>query len=267
MSRIPARFGELQATGRTALVSFITAGDPQPTLTVDLMHAMVKAGADILELGVPFSDPMADGPVIQLATERALAHGVSLNSVLDMVREFRQQDDQTPIVLMGYLNPVEVMGYATFAERAAAAGVDGVITVDLPPEEGNELVSALKAHQVAPVFLLSPTSTEERIRKITQTSEGFVYYVSFKGVTGANQLDVQSVACKLDEIRQLSDLPIGVGFGIRDAESAAAVAAVADAVVVGSAVVKCIENNLGNNERILSEITELLSAMRNAMDR
>ena len=267
MSAIDDVFVSLRRENRVAFIPFVTAGDPDLDFTIAALKELDRAGASLCEVGVPYSDPIADGPVIQLATERALAHGVSLSNVLNMVREFRQQDDQTPIVLMGYLNPVEVMGYATFAERAAEAGVDGVITVDLPPEEGNELVSALKAHQVAPVFLLSPTSTEERIRKITQTSEGFVYYVSFKGVTGANQLDVQSVACKLDEIRQLSDLPIGVGFGIRDAESAAAVAAVADAVVVGSAVVKCIENNLGNNERILSEITELLSAMRNAMDR
>lgn len=267
MSRLAARFKALKQDGRKALIPFITAGDPQPAVTVNLMHDMVKAGASILELGVPFSDPMAEGPVIQAACERALEHNVSLHDVLAMVKEFRQQDDTTPIVLMGYLNPVEVMGYKTFAEAAAEAGADGVILVDLPPEEGEDLVAELKAKQLDMIFLLAPTSTEQRMAKICAMASGFVYYVSLKGVTGAANLDVDSVVAKVAQIRRHTDIPVGVGFGIRDAESAARVAAVADAVVVGSAVVQRVADNANDAAKISTEVCALLSSMRVAMDK
>ena len=267
MSRLKEKFATLKASQRKALIPFITAGDPKPSVTVNLLHDMVKAGADILELGVPFSDPMAEGPVIQAACERALLHNVSLTDVLAMVKAFRQQDNQTPIVLMGYLNPVEVMGYETFADAAATAGVDGVILVDLPPEEGEDLVAALKAREIDPIFLLAPTSTNERMASICAMASGFVYYVSLKGVTGAANLDVQSVIEKVNQIRGHTDLPVGVGFGIRDAESAAQVAAVADAVVVGSAVVKHVAENQNDPLKISQGICGLLSSMRTAMDK
>ena len=266
MSRIQKCFEALRARGRTALIPYVTAGDPEPGVSVPLMHAMVEAGADIIELGVPFSDPMADGPVIQRATERALEHHLSLRGVLDMVREFRARDADTPVVLMGYLNPVEVMGYQAFAQAAADAGVDGVLTVDLPPEEADALLAALRGQAVDPIFLLAPTSDDTRIQAICQASAGYVYYVSLKGVTGAATLDVDSVADKLEQIRKHTELPVGVGFGIKDAESAAAVAQVADAVVVGSALVNCIERNVGDAVAIRREISALISAMRVAMD-
>jgi tryptophan synthase alpha chain len=266
MSRIAARFAALRQSGRKALIPFVTAGDPNPEVTVPLMHAMVAAGADLIELGVPFSDPMADGPVIQAACERALAHRVSLRRVLDMVRGFRQQDQDTPVILMGYLNPVEVMGYATFAQAAKDAGVDGVLSVDLPPEEAGGLLEELKQAGVDPIFLVSPNTSDERVRKIAAVASGFLYYVSFKGVTGANRLDVGAVAAKLDAIRRLTDIPLGVGFGIRDAQSAAEVAAVADAVVVGSALVQRIAELAGQPERIDASVGAVLSDMRRAMD-
>ena len=266
MSRIPARFETLSSNHRKALIPYITAGDPQPDVTVPLMHALVRAGADLLELGVPFSDPMADGPVIQAACERALKHHVSLHQVLDMVREFRQTDNDTPVILMGYLNPIEVMGYEAFAEAAQTAGVDGILTVDLPPEEGCDLVAALKANKLDPIFLAAPTSSDDRIRLMANNGGGFLYYVSFKGVTGANRLDVQSVKDKLDQIRANTDLPVGVGFGIRDAASAASVAGVADAVVVGSALVNRIAALADEPERIAAEAPQVIADMRAAMD-
>lgn len=265
MSRIKNRFKQLQVSRKSALIPYITAGDPEPSATVELMHNLVEAGADLLELGVPFSDPMADGPVIQAACERSLEHGTSLHDVLEMVRTFRQTDTETPIVLMGYLNPVECMGYEEFAKQAQTAGVDGALTVDLPPEEAEEFTNLLKAHQLDPVFLLSPTTTSERAQKIASAGSGFLYYVSLKGVTGAGHLDVHAVNDKLQMIRKVSDLPLGVGFGIRDAESAASVAQIADAVVVGSALVRIIEKN-----RELGVIKEhmhaLVAEMRQAMD-
>lgn len=267
MSRLATRFTDLKKQNRKALIPFITAGDPHPDITVGLMHDMVKAGADILELGVPFSDPMAEGPVIQLACERALLHNVSLRDVLGMVKTFRQTDALTPVVLMGYLNPVEVMGYAVFAKAAAEAGVDGVILVDLPPEEGSDLVTELKAHQLDMIFLLAPTSTPERITMICAMASGFVYYVSLKGVTGAAHLDVQSVVEKVNQIRQCTKIPVGVGFGIRDAESARKISAVADAVVVGSAIVQRVADNIGDATKISAAVCELLSSMRAAMDK
>ncbi|CAK0752983.1 Tryptophan synthase alpha chain [Gammaproteobacteria bacterium] len=264
MSRISTTFAQLRNQNRKALIPFVTAGDPDPKTTVPLLHAMVKAGADILELGVPFSDPMADGPVIQRASERALAHRVRLRDVLEMVRIFRQSDEKTPIVLMGYLNPVEVIGYSVFAEAASKSGVDGVLTVDLPPEEASNLVEVLRGADIDPIFLLAPTSTQERITKIVQSASGFVYYVSLKGVTGAASLDMASVANKLTEVRRATNLPIGVGFGVRNADSAAAVAKVADAVVVGSAIVSRIE--AAKPQDVISEVSNFVSELRAAID-
>lgn len=266
MSRLKPCFDILREQGRTALVPFVTSGDPNPQVTVPLMHAMVKAGASIIELGVPFSDPMADGPVIQHANERALVHHVSLRQVMEMVREFRTSDNTTPVVLMGYLNPIEVMGYDTFAKAASEAGVDGVITVDLPPEEGADLIKAMQSCDLDPVFLLSPTTSDARISTICSAASGFVYYVSLKGVTGAANLDVVSVADNVRRIRSKTDLPVGVGFGIKDAESAAQVATVADAVVVGSAIIRVIEQWQQQPEKINAAIGELLKNMREAMD-
>lgn len=265
MSRISQRFDDLKAVGRKALIPYVTAGDPNPAVTVPLMHEMVAAGADIIELGVPFSDPMADGPVIQAACERALEHKVGLRRVLEMVREFRAKDADTPIVLMGYLNPVEVLGYDAFADAAVEAGVDGVLTVDLPPEEGDEFAAAMRAKGLDPIFLIAPTSDRGRIERIAALASGFMYYVSLKGVTGAANLDVASVEAKLAEIRELSDLPLGVGFGIKDADSAKAVAAVADAVVVGSALVRRLEANAESPDRINAEVGGILRDMRAAM--
>lgn len=267
MSCIAARFAALRAAGRKALIPYITAGDPHPDVTVPLMHALVQAGADIVELGVPFSDPMADGPVIQQACERALVHHVSLRRVLELVRAFRADDAETPVVLMGYLNPVEVMGYAAFAEAAAAAGVDGVLTVDLPPEEGHELIEQLRAHALDPIFLLAPNSTPARVKKICDAASGFVYYVSLKGVTGAATLDTEAVARKLAEIRGLTELPIGVGFGIRDGASAARVAEVADAVVVGSALVGRIGALAATPAKLPAALAAVIGEMRQEMDR
>lgn len=266
MSRIAACFAELKAEGRQALIPYVTAGDPHPDNTVALMHALVEGGADIIELGVPFSDPMADGPVIQRASERALKHKVSLHDVFAMVKAFRQDNTKTAVVLMGYLNPVEVMGYDVFAKAASEAGVDGVLTVDLPPEEGDEFVPIMKMAGLDPIFLLAPTSTDERIEAVKRVASGFVYYVSIKGVTGSAGLNVAEVANMLGRIRSKIDLPIGVGFGIKDAETAAAVATVADAVVVGSSLVRKIESLQDQSDRIASELTAMLADMRNAMD-
>ncbi len=267
MSRIGKRFADLRSRQRKALIPYVTAGDPQPGVTVPLMHALVEAGADLIEIGVPFSDPMADGPVIQAACERALEHHVSLHDVLDMVREFRRSDSETPIVLMGYLNPIEAWGYAGFAGAASTAGVDGVLTVDMPPEEAGELTAALRAADMDAIFLLAPTSSDERIRRVSESASGFVYYVSFKGVTGANRLDVEAVADKLEELRRHTSLPLGVGFGIRDPDSAAQVSRIADAVVVGSALVGKIPELVARPEAIPASLAETLSGMRTAIDR
>lgn len=266
MSRIEETFNKLRESNRKALIPFITSGDPQPDVTVPLMHALVEAGADLLELGVPFSDPMADGPVIQAACERALKHKIGMHDVLGMVKEFRQTNDATPVILMGYLNPIEVMGYERFARSAADAGVDGVLTVDLPPEEGHDLVLNLKENQLDPIFLAAPTSNASRIRLMSDSGSGFLYYVSFKGVTGASQLDVQAVADKLEVIRANTGLPVGVGFGIRDAESAASIARIADAVVVGSALVKRIADLADQPEEIPRQAPQVIAQMRQAMD-
>ena len=266
MSRLTAKFEALRKARRTALIPFITAGDPDPEFTVPALHAMVGAGADILELGVPFSDPMADGPVIQKASERALVHKTSLRRVLAMVQQFRAEDADTPVVLMGYLNPIEALGYSIFAEKAREAGVDGVLTVDLPPEESADFVPLLNKNGIDPIYLLAPNSTESRIRKMGRLGRGYLYYVSLKGVTGASHLDLADVERKLEEIRKLTDLPLGVGFGVKDAETAAALGRFADAVVVGSALVGRIEAVSGDPGRALEEITALLQSMRAALD-
>ena len=266
MSRIAQRFADLKAIGRKALIPFVTAGDPNPNVTVPLLHDMVEAGADLLELGVPFSDPMAEGPVIQKACERALLHNTSLRDVLAMVKQFRQTDSETPVVLMGYMNPVEIMGYQSFAKAAAESGVDALLTVDMPPEEAGDLVVALAEASIDPIFLLAPTTVDERITKICADASGFVYYVSLKGVTGAGNLDVAAVEHKVEQIRRHTDLPIGVGFGIRDAETARRVSDVADAVVVGSAVVNRVAENADQPEKINEAVCSLLREMRAAMD-
>lgn len=266
MSRIADTFARLERAGRKALIPFIEAGDPTRATTVPLMHALVEAGADLLELGVPFSDPMADGPVIQAACERALKGHVRLRDVLAMVREFRARDATTPVVLMGYLNPIEALGYEGFAREAAAAGVDGVLTVDLPPEEAAELLGCLRAQRLDAIFLLAPTSSPERIRRIVEAASGFIYYVSLRGVTGAGHLDVDEVERKLAAIRRMTRLPIGVGFGISGPQSAARVAEFADAVIVGSAIVRRMEALAAEPDRILKEVPAFLKELRAAMD-
>ncbi len=266
MTRLSNCFETLKANNKKALIPYITAGDSNPSITVPLMHKMVEAGADIIELGVPFSDPMADGPTIQLACERALKHHTSLRDVIAMTAEFRQTDNHTPIVLMGYLNPVEAMGYEDFAIAASKAGIDGLLTVDLPPEEGEELVEVLKQNNIDPIFLLSPTTTVARIKKVVASASGYLYYVSLKGVTGSSTLNVEEVATRVATIKAISNMPVGVGFGIKDAQSAADVSAVSDGVIVGSAIVKIIENNADDADTIMSEIGNLLTSMRKAMD-
>ena len=265
MSRITTTFNELKQQRRKALIPYITAGDPHPRHTVALMHAMVASGVNIIELGVPFSDPMADGPVIQRATERALKHGVGLGTVLDMVAEFRKRDATTPVVLMGYANPVEAMGQEAFADRASAAGVDGVLTVDYPPEECDDFVGLLQARNIDPIFLLSPTTDSARIGTIVGQASGFVYYVSLKGVTGAQNLDVADVKQRVAAIRNLTSLPIGIGFGVRDATTAAAVAEFADAVVVGSRLVHIIEQSV--EAELVDNAAALIKDLRLAIDK
>lgn len=266
MSRIANCFETLKADGQTALIPYITAGDPEPWVTVQLMHAMVDAGADIIELGVPFSDPMSDGPVIQKACERALKNNTSLKQVLQMVQQFRRKNSQTPVVLMGYANPLEAMGYETFAEQAANAGVDGVLTVDMPPEECESFLKAMESQDIDTIFLVAPTTSEARMATIASAAKGFIYYVSIKGVTGSAALDVDEVNTKLAQLRKHTDLPLGVGFGIRDGKSAAAVAAVADAVVVGSTLVRCIEEYADRPESIPAAVAGLIAEMRHAIN-
>lgn len=266
MSRLATTFSALKQSGRKALIPFVTAGDPHPDFTVPLMHAMVEAGVDVIELGAPFSDPMADGPVIQRASERALAHKMSLRKTLAISAEFRKTNQTTPVVIMGYLNPVEAMGYEAFADAAQAAGIDGVLTVDLPPEEAEECAALLKARGVDPIFLLAPNSTDERIEKMDAVGSGYLYYVSLKGVTGAGHLNTADVEQKLHQIKALTKLPVGIGFGVKDAETAKTVSALGDGVVVGSALISKIEANLNNPAQAQAEIIDLLTAMRTAMD-
>jgi tryptophan synthase alpha chain len=264
MSRIQATFEKLKQQNRCALIPFFTAGDPNPSFTVPLLHAMVAAGADVIELGVPFSDPMADGPTIQRASERALKQGMSLRGVLDLVAEFRKQDNSTPIVLMGYGNPIEAMGWEVFAKRCAEVGVDGVLTVDFPPEESHDAFEHLQRHGIAPIFLLAPTTEEARIERVAKLARGYVYYVSLKGVTGAGNLDLSAIEQKIPQLRKHIKLPIGVGFGIRDAATAKAVAKLCDGVVVGSRIVQEIENSTEQN--LIANVSALISELRLALD-
>jgi len=264
MSRIQGRFEALAKAKRKALIPYITAGDPHPSLTVPLMRALVEAGADILELGVPFSDPMADGPVIQRAGERALKFGVGLRDVLQLVTQFREKDKTTPVVLMGYANPVEAMGVENFIGAAKIAGVDGVIVVDYPPEECEPFAALAKKNDIDPVFLLAPTSTDKRIGEVARIGSGYLYYVSLRGVTGAANIDLSDVAAHIPQIRKATRLPIGVGFGIRDAESARRVAATADAVVIGSRIIQEIEG--GRPEEAVRRVKNFLKPNRQALD-
>jgi tryptophan synthase alpha chain len=266
MSRLTSRFESLREQGRTALIPFITAGDPAPDATAGFMHALVEAGADVIEMGVPFSDPMADGPVIQSACERALAAGTSLSRVLDMVAEFRSRDSETPVVLMGYLNPIDRLGLETFAARAKEVGVDGVLIVDVTAEEAPDIIPVLQAAALDPVCLIAPTTSDERIERICAQAGGFIYYVSFKGVTGASSLDVSSLGAHVERIRAKSDLPVAVGFGVSTPENAADVAGVADAVVVGSALVRQIAKYGHDRQATESALRDTLSAMRDAID-
>lgn len=264
MSRIQARLNQLRNDNRRALVPYLVAGDPEPTATVAAMQSMVGAGADIIELGVPFSDPMAEGPVIQLAHERALTHAVSLRDVLAMVANFRRGDADTPVVLMGYANPVERMGYGVFADAAAQAGVDGLLVVDMPPEEAEDLNAELKRVGIDAIFLLAPTTTEQRMRQIAELASGYLYCVSLKGVTGAGNLDVDAVSAQVSRIKSVTDLPVAVGFGIKDGASAAAIAKVADGVVVGSALVDRMAR--AGSGRVAAEAAALVGEIRAAID-
>lgn len=267
MNRITQKFADLKSGNKTALIPFVTCGDPDIETTLKVMFKMVENGADIIELGVPFSDPMADGPVIQLANERALLNNTSLTDVINLVSEFRKQDSSTPVVLMGYLNPIEYMGYEKFVDMAKEAGVDGLITVDLPPEEAGKLGGLLYEQDIAPIYLLTPTTSVDRARSIIQSCKGYIYYVSLKGVTGSNQLDVQDVSTQLAKLRVMTDLPIAVGFGIRDAKTAAQISEVADGVVVGSVLVNKIASLAEQPADIIAgEVSTIIKGMRDSMD-
>jgi tryptophan synthase alpha chain len=264
MSRISATFESLRNQGRKALIPFITAGDPDPGLAVPLMHALAGAGADVIELGVPFSDPMADGPVIQRSSERALKHGVSLRDVLGFLAEFRKTDRATPVVLFGYANPIESLGVERFADAAKAADADGVLVVDYPPEEAQQLVKVLDARSLDTIFLLSPTTTDERLGRIAKLGRGYLYYVSLRGVTGASNIDLAEVAARVRRVHEFTQLPVGVGFGIRDAASAKAIAAFSDAVVIGSALIQEIEK--APREGVVACAGRFLTPIREALD-
>ena len=268
MSRIESTFSALKAQNRKALIPFVTAGFPFANITPDLMHGMVEGGADVIELGVPFSDPSADGPVIQKAGDRALALGIGLTQIIAMVKKFREGNTTTPVVLMGYANPIERYdqkhGAGSFVHHAAAAGVDGVLVVDYPPEECEEFAAALRSHNMDLIFLLAPTSTEERMAQVARVASGYVYYVSLKGVTGAGTLDVGQVEAMLPRIRAHVSVPVGVGFGIRDAETAKAVGKAADAVVIGSKIIQLIENE--PYEKVIPITTSFLRTIRKALD-
>jgi tryptophan synthase alpha chain len=264
MSRIQSTLTALAANNKKGLIPFFTAGDPTPELTVPLMHALVAGGADIIELGVPFSDPMADGPVIQRASERALAKGVGLRQVLGFVREFRLSDSRTPVVLMGYANPIERMGVTPFIQGAKEAGVDGVLIVDYPPEECVEFAASMKESGLDMIFLLAPTSTDERIAQVGKVASGYVYYVSLKGVTGSGQLDLNAVAQMIPRIKKHIHVPVGVGFGIRDGQTAKAVASVSDAVVIGSRIIQELENT--PHDQAEQTVKTFIAGIRSALD-
>jgi len=264
MSRIDAAFEKARAKKRAALIPFVTAGDPAPAQTVAVMHGLVAGGADVIELGVPFSDPMADGPVIQRSSERALKHGVSLKDVLAYVAEFRRTDSATPVVLMGYANPIERMGLEAFVKAAKASGVDGVLIVDYPPEESGPWLEALEGSGIAPIFLLSPTSSEARIKLVAEVARGYIYYVSLKGVTGAANIDTSDVEAMIRRIRAHTQVPVGVGFGIRDGATARRVGSVADAVVIGSRIVQDLSDNAP--EAAPERARKLLAEFREALE-
>jgi tryptophan synthase alpha chain len=264
-NRIDQRFNSLAGRQRAALIPFITAGDPEPEWTVAIMHSLVESGADLLELGVPFSDPAADGPVIQAASERAIAHGVNLCTVLEIVREFRQKDTVTPVVLMGYLNPIERYGHADFARDASSAGVDGILMVDCPPEEMVHLRGKLDEHGIYPICLVAPTTTPERMSMIARQASGYIYYVSFKGITGANRLEQANLEQPVQELRTYCDLPLAVGFGIKGPESAAAVAGLADGVVIGSALIEQLVD-ASTAQQACERASDFLAPIREAMD-
>ncbi len=268
MSRIATTFEKLQAEGRTALIPYVTAGFPFAAITPALMHGMVEAGSDVIELGIPFSDPMADGPTIQKAGDKALALGVGLAQVLAYVREFRQKNDSTPVVLMGYANPVErydqVHGEGAFVNDAATAGVDGMLIVDYPPEECEAFAAALRARDMDLIFLLAPTSTDERIAQVARVASGYVYYVSLKGVTGSSALDPAAVEAMLPRIRQHVSIPVGVGFGIRDAQTAQAIGEFADAVVIGSRIIEMLNDQ--PHEKVVPLTIDFLRGVRKALD-
>lgn len=268
MSRIAATFAALKKDGRRALIPYVTAGFPFADITPELMHGMVEAGADVIELGVPFSDPMADGPVIQKAGEAALALGVGMKQVLAIVTAFRQKDATTPVVLMGYANPVErydlVHGKKAFIRDASAAGVDGLLVVDYPPEECEDFAAELKAANIDLIFLLAPTSTNERMAQVARIASGYVYYVSLKGVTGAGHLDTEAVGQMIPRIREHVNIPVGVGFGIRDARTAQAVGSAADAVVIGTKIIQLIDGQ--PREKVVPAVREFLAGIREALD-
>lgn len=269
MSRLDPCFARLQAEGRKGLIPYITAGDPRPAITLPLLHALAAAGADVIELGVPFSDPMADGPVIQRASERALAHGIRLQDCLDLVAAFRQTNAQTPVVLMGYANPVEQYGKAQLAAACAAAGVDGILVVDYPPEESADFSESLRAHGLDPIFLLAPTSSDSRMQQVARQGSGYLYYVSLRGVTGSSALQASDVAERVAAIRQHTTMPIGVGFGISDATSARAISQHADAVVIGSALIKLMESARAEgltDEQIVRQAFDFMAGIRAALD-
>jgi len=264
MSRIKTVLTTLAEQKKKGLIPFITAGDPAPALTVPLMHALVAGGADIIELGVPFSDPMADGPVIQRASERALEQGVGLRHVLQFVTEFRSTNQSTPVVLMGYANPIERMGAKAFVEAAKQAGVDGVLVVDYPPEECEDFAALMKESGLDPIFLLAPTSTDERIEQVGKIASGYVYYVSLKGVTGSGHLDLDAVAEKIPAIKKHVKVPVGVGFGIRDGATAKAIGSVSDAVVIGSRIIQELENT--PREQAVQAVQTFITGIRTALD-
>ena len=264
MSRIANTFKALKEKNKKALIPYITAGDPHPDLTVSLLHALVDAGADMIELGIPFSDPMADGPTIQRASERALAQSVGLSHVFKMVKAFREKDTKTPIILMGYANPIEAIGAENFVDKAKASDVDGIITVDYPPEECIQFTKLLKEKNIDSIFLLSPTTELDRVKLIIEQASGFLYYVSLKGVTGAANIDIEQVKFKVGIIRELTGLPIGVGFGVRDAATAKEIAKISDAVVVGSRMVQEIESS--DKEHLIENISKLMKELRTAVN-
>ena len=263
MSKIQSTFLRLKNENKKALIPFITAGDPHPDMTVQMLHTLVKAGADMIEVGIPFSDPMADGPVIQRASERALANNVGIKKTIQLVKEFRKKDTNTPIILMGYANPIEAIGIEHFVNLIKEADVDGVITVDYPPEESKDFVALLKKQDIDSIFLLSPTTEDSRIKLITEQATGFLYYVSLKGVTGSANIDINQVSERVNNIKKYSDLPIAVGFGVRDAETAKQVALISDAVVIGSRIINEVENS--NQEDLLTNIRSLVSEIKRAI--